>query len=132
LRLNDKVIASMIVFIMGGEAYTWKTSYDETFARFSPGKLLLTKLTNWHLDDINISRTDSCAIPDHPLMSRFWQEREMMGTVVIGLQQNRDRDVRQVSAQLHLYQNTRNLARTLRNKILQFGRHTTQRLTEQG
>lgn len=118
LRLNDQMIACMIVFIMGGEAYTWKTSYDETLAKYSPGKLLLTKLTDWHLDDLNIQRTDSCAVPDHPLMSRFWQEREDMGTLVIGLQQNRDRDVRQVSSQLHLYKNTRSLARALRDKIL--------------
>ena len=117
LRLNDQLIASMIVFIMGGEAYTWKTSYDETLAKYSPGKLLLTKLTEWHLDDLNIRRTDSCALPDHPLMSRFWQEREDMGTLVIGLQQNRDRDVRQVSSQLHIYKNSRSLARALRDKI---------------
>jgi hypothetical protein len=40
-----------------------------------------------------------------------------MGTLVIGLQQTRDRDVRQVAAQLHLYRNTRNMARMLREKI---------------
>lgn len=50
-------------------------------------------------------------------MSRFWQEREEMGTLVIGLQQTRDREVRQVAAQLHLYRNTRNMARILRDKI---------------
>ena len=118
LRLNDQLIASMVVFIIGGEAYTWKTCYDETLAKYSPGKLLLTKLTEWHLDDLNIRRTDSCALPDHPLMSRFWAEREDMGTLVIGLHQNRDRDVRQVSSQLHIYKNTRSLARALRDKIL--------------
>jgi hypothetical protein len=50
-------------------------------------------------------------------MSRFWEERDEMGTLVIGLTQNRDRDVRQVAAQLHLYRNTRNMARLLRDKI---------------
>lgn len=117
LDLDGKAIASMIVFLAGGEAYTWKTAYDEAFARFSPGKLLVAQLTEWHLDDANIVRSDSCAVPDHPVMSRFWEEREGMGTLVIGLQQNRDRDVRQVAAQLHLYRNTRNVARLLRDKI---------------
>ncbi len=78
----------------------------------------MENLTEWHLDDANIVRTDSCAIPDHPIMSRFWREREDMGTLIIGLRQNSDRDVRQVSAQLHLYRNTRNMARKLREKIL--------------
>ena len=118
LDLNGRAIASMIVFIMAGEAYTWKTAYDEDYARFSPGKLLMADLTEWHLDDANIERTDSCAVPDHPIMSRFWKERETMGTLVIGLRPNSDRDVRQVAAQLHLYRNTRNMARLLRDKIL--------------
>ncbi len=53
-------------------------------------------------------------------MSRFWKEREKMGTLVIGLQANRDRDMRQAAAQLHLYRNTRNMAKMLRDKIRAF------------
>jgi len=118
IDFDGRAIASLIVFVMAGEAYTWKTAYDEKMAPYSPGKLLMMKLTEWHLEDANIVRTDSCAVPDHPIMSRFWEEREEMGTLVIGLSQNGDRDVRQVAAQLHLYRNTRNMARLLREKIL--------------
>ncbi|KQW28158.1 hypothetical protein ASE36_17145 [Rhizobium sp. Root274] len=118
LDLDGRAIASMVVFIMAGEAYTWKTAFNETYARFSPGKLLVADLTEWHLDDANIRRTDSCAMPDHPIMARFWKEREPMGTLVIGLRSNTDRDVRQVGAQLHMYRNTRNIARILRDKVL--------------
>ncbi|MDQ0321597.1 hypothetical protein QO002_003735 [Pararhizobium capsulatum DSM 1112] len=117
LDIDGMAIASMIVLMMAGDAYTWKTAYDENFARFSPGKLLLAQLTEWHLDDANIIRSDSCAVPDHPMIGRMWEEREEMGTLIIGLQQNRDRDVRQVAAQLHLYRNTRNMAKLLRDKI---------------
>ncbi|MQW09623.1 GNAT family N-acetyltransferase [Sinorhizobium meliloti] len=117
LDLDGKAIATVIVLLMAGEALAWKTAYDERFAKYSPGKLLVAELTEWHLDDANIIRSDSCAVPDHPVMSRLWQEREEMGTLVIGLAQNRDRDVRQVAAQLHLYRNTRNMARLLREKI---------------
>jgi hypothetical protein len=117
LALNGEAIASMIVFVSSGEAWTWKTAYDEKWARYSPGKLLVDRLTEWHLDDLNILRTDSCAVPDHVIMSRFWSERVAMGTMVIGLHPNRDRDVRQVATQLHVYRNTRNVARLLREKI---------------
>ena len=124
IDFEGEAIASLVVFIMAGEAYTWKTAYDERLAQYSPGKLLMMKLTEWHLEDANILRTDSCAVPDHPIMSRFWEEREEMGTLVIGLNQNSDRDVRQVGTQLHLYRNTRNMARILREKILSLtGRH---------
>lgn len=122
LDLDGRAIASMIVFMTGGEAYTWKTAYDEAYAKYSPGKLLVAELTEWHLEDANIMRSDSCAVPDHPVMSRFWEEREDMGTLVIGLLQNRDRDVRQVATQLHLYRNTRNVARMLRDKIRSLAR----------
>nr|WP_245304168.1 GNAT family N-acetyltransferase [Hoeflea olei] len=117
LALDDEPIASMIVFISSGEAWTWKTAYNETYAAYSPGKLLVDRLTEWHLDDLNIRRTDSCAVPDHPVMSRMWTEREPMGIMVVGLSPRHDRDVRQVATQLHIYRNTRNVARMIREKI---------------
>ncbi|KQV73341.1 GNAT family N-acetyltransferase [Rhizobium sp. Root1220] len=118
IDFDGKAIAATVVLMMGGEAYTWKTAYDEAYARFSPGKLLMGELTEWHLDDANIVRSDSCAAPNHPIMNRFWREREDMGTLVIGLTQNGDRDVRQVAAQLHMYSSTRNVAKMLRQKIM--------------
>jgi hypothetical protein len=117
LTLDGKPIAIMVVFVVGGEAFTWKTAFDETFAEFSPGKLLVWRLTEQHLDDPNIVRTDSCAMPDHPVMSHLWRERETMGTLIVGLQPGRDRDVRQVTTQLHLYRNTRNVARLIRDRL---------------
>jgi hypothetical protein len=120
IDLDGTAIASMIVLMMNGEAYTWKTAFNEDFGRYSPGKLLVAQITDWHLDDANIVRTDSCAVADHPIMSRLWEEREMMGTLVIGLKPNADREVRQVGTQLHLYQNTRNVARLIREKIMSF------------
>lgn len=118
IDLKGRAIASIVVLMMGGEAYTWKTAYDESYSRYSPGKLLMSELTEWHLDDANVVRSDSCAVSDHPIMSRFWQEREEMGTLVIGLTQNGDRDMRQVAAQLHMYRSTRNMAKMLREKIM--------------
>jgi hypothetical protein len=122
IDLDGQAIASMIVLMMNGEAYTWKTAFNEEMSRYSPGKLLVAQLTDWHLDDANIVRTDSCAIPDHPIMSRLWKEREGMGTLIIGLRENSDREVRQVGTQLHLYQNTRNVAKMIRQKIMSLGR----------
>ncbi len=122
VEFEGKTIASLLVFLMAGEAYTWKTAFDETFSRYSPGKLLMMKLTEWHLDDANILRTDSCAVPDHPIVGRFWKEREEMGTLLVGLSRNGDRDVRQASAQLHMYNSTRNMARLLRQKIMGMAR----------
>ncbi|MGX9572865.1 GNAT family N-acetyltransferase [Mesorhizobium sp. f-mel] len=117
LTLDDRTIASLIVFVEAGVAYTWKTAYDETLAAYSPGTLLMIEVTRQHLDDPNIMMTDSCAVPDHPVMSRLWTERRPIGTLVIGLTPDADRLARQAASQLHLYRETRNMARLLHNRM---------------
>lgn len=117
LTLDGEVIASLVVFVEAGVAYTWKTAYDETYAAYSPGTLLMIEVTCQHLDDPNIEVTDSCAMPDHPVMSRLWSERRTIGTMVIGLTPGSDRATRQATSQLHLYRETRNMARLLRNRL---------------
>ncbi|EKF17768.1 GNAT family N-acetyltransferase [Nitratireductor pacificus] len=117
LTLDGTVIACLIVFIENGTAYTWKTAYDETLSAFSPGTLLMIEVTRNHLEDPNIVVTDSCAVPDHPVMSRLWSERRPLGTIVVGLTPDADRQVRKATAQLSLYRRTRNTLRILRNRL---------------
>jgi len=114
------VIAILIVFTVSGEAWTWKTAYDETLRAYSPGTLLMIEVVKNHLEDPNITRTDSCAVPDHPVMSRLFEERETIETLVIGLHPGVDKQVRQAASQIHLYQRTRNLTRIIRNRIRNF------------
>ncbi|AZO03350.1 MULTISPECIES: GNAT family N-acetyltransferase [unclassified Mesorhizobium] len=120
LTLDGRAIACLVVFVEAGVAYTWKTAYDETLSAYSPGTLLMIEVTKQHLDDPNIVMTDSCAVPDHPVMSRLWSERKPMGTLVIGLTPDADRLARQAASQLHLYRETRNMARLLRNRMRSF------------
>lgn len=117
LELDGKTIASLVVFVENGIGYTWKTAYDESLAAFSPGTLLMMDVTRTHLDDPNIQATDSCAIPDHPVMSRIWSERAPLGTVLVGLTPDADRAVRQATQQLHFYRESRNMARLMRDKL---------------
>lgn len=117
LVLDGQPIASIVVFIEAGIAYTWKTAFDETHSAFSPGTLLMLEVTRMHLDDPNIEITDSCAVPDHPVMSRLWTERMKIGTLVVGLAPDSDRLTRQAASQLHLYRQTRNVARLVRNRV---------------
>lgn len=117
LTLDGRVIACLIVFVEQGVAYTWKTAYDEAYSPYSPGTLLMIEVTKTHLEDPNIDMTDSCAMPDHPVMSRLWTERRPVGTMVVGLTPDTDRITRQAAAQLHLYKETRNMVRLLRNRV---------------
>ena len=77
----------------------------------------MIEVTKQHLDDPNIDITDSCSVPDHPVMNRLWTERKPMGTLVVGLTPDADRLARQAASQLHLYRETHNMARILRNRM---------------
>jgi len=120
LTLDGRPIAILIIFIASGVAYTWKTTFDETFAHYSPGTLLMIETTKNHLDDPNIMETDSCAVADHPVMSRLWAERRTLGTFVIGLAPGSERQVHQAANQLAFYRETRSRLRTIRNKVRRF------------
>ncbi|MBD0413549.1 GNAT family N-acetyltransferase [Oryzicola mucosus] len=117
LTLDGRVIASLVVFVEAGVAYSWKTAYDESLSAYSPGVLLVAEVTRQHLEDPNIDMTDSCTVPDHPVMSRLWTERRPIGTMVIGMRPNTDRITRQAASQLHLYRETRNMMRLFRNRV---------------
>lgn len=116
-KLDGRVIASLVVFVQAGHAWTWKTTYDEALSQYSPGTLLIVRVTESHLEDPNIEITDSCAVEDHPVMTRLWSERREFATMVIGLQPQLDREARQVVSQMELYRSTRKMAKTMRDRL---------------
>ncbi|MEO1747634.1 MAG: GNAT family N-acetyltransferase [Pseudomonadota bacterium] len=117
LKLDGRVIASLIVFIEGGRAWTWKTTYDEDLRELSPGLQLMIRVTETLLDDPNVTSADSCAVPDHPVMSRLWTQSRPVSTLVVGTQQTRDRDVRQVASQIDFYRSTKETAKSVADKV---------------
>jgi hypothetical protein len=117
LDLDGSTIAALVVFVESGEAWTWKTAFDERFSEFSPGTLLMIELLKTHLEDPNILRTDSCATPDHPVVSRLFLERRNVGTLLVGLNPGADHAVRQAAAQIDLYRQTRDVARMVRDRL---------------
>lgn len=117
ITLNEKVIASLIVFVDGGNAWTWKTTFDEEFRSFSPGKLLMVHATEALLDDPNILFADSCAPEGHSMMAHLWQERRKMATLVVGLDVSKDREVRQAATQMDLYSSTKETAKKVQTQL---------------
>jgi CelD/BcsL family acetyltransferase involved in cellulose biosynthesis len=83
LDLGDKPIAMGVVLKSGNTDFYWKTTYDERFARFSPGVQLTLELTQTQLTTPSVSLTDSCAIPNHPMMDHIWRERITMANVFL-------------------------------------------------
>ena len=84
LTLDDRPIAMLANFITPPAAFSYKTTYDETYARFSPGVLLQCE-NLLLLDREDIAWTDSCAGQGHPMIDHIWRERRAVGSVSIAI-----------------------------------------------
>lgn len=84
LRLDGAPIAMLVNFLTPPGVYSFKTAFDERYARFSPGVLLQRENLSL-LDNPAIDWADSCAAADHPMIERIWREKRSMVSVNIGI-----------------------------------------------
>ncbi len=85
LAVAGQPVAVTLLLRSGPSAWLWKTAYDESFARFSPGVQLTRDVTTALLNDGTVITTDSCATPDHPMIDHLWRERLILSDRLIAL-----------------------------------------------
>lgn len=84
MRLNGKALAMLITFINNNTGFSFKTAFDEEYARYSPGVLL--QLENLTLQEKHgLKFIDSCAAENHPMIDKIWSERRTIGSISIAL-----------------------------------------------
>jgi CelD/BcsL family acetyltransferase involved in cellulose biosynthesis len=84
IALDGRPIAMLASFVTPPGAFGFKTAFDESFARFSPGVLL--QLENLAmLERPGIDWSDSCAAADHPMIDHLWRERRAIGWVNVAI-----------------------------------------------
>jgi CelD/BcsL family acetyltransferase involved in cellulose biosynthesis len=85
ITLDGAPIAMLANFVTPPGAYSFKTAYDERYARFSPGVLLQRENLEL-LAHGDIGWCDSCAAADHPMIERIWREKRRIvrASVAIG------------------------------------------------
>ena len=88
LACGQRIIASHILLLGADRAFFWKTAYDEEFSAFSPGVLLTLRMTEALLRDPSLSRINSCAIPNHPMIDHVWREREPFVDIMLACDPN--------------------------------------------
>ncbi|PKP95214.1 MAG: cellulose biosynthesis protein CelD [Alphaproteobacteria bacterium HGW-Alphaproteobacteria-14] len=77
LRLDGRAIAMLVNLVTPPGAYSFKTAFNEDYARFSPGMLL--QLENLALlERPDIDWADSCAVEGHPMIERLWRDKRCM------------------------------------------------------
>lgn len=90
LDVGDRPIAVLVNFLTPPGSFSFKTAFDEDFARYSPGVLI--QLAN--LDILNrpdIAWMDSCAAQDHPMIDSLWGQRRAIVRVTLPLASSRSR-----------------------------------------
>jgi CelD/BcsL family acetyltransferase involved in cellulose biosynthesis len=84
LDVGGTCIAMLVNFLTPPGSFSFKTVFDEAYARFSPGVLI--QLENLKiLDDPRIAWMDSCAAEDHPMIDSLWTERRKIVRVSVPL-----------------------------------------------
>lgn len=73
--LDGRPVAGAVTLMAGDRAWYWKTAYDESLARFSPGALLSQRLGAGLMADGRTGFVDSCAVPGHSMIDRLWPAR---------------------------------------------------------
>jgi CelD/BcsL family acetyltransferase involved in cellulose biosynthesis len=84
LRLDGRPVAMLASFLTPPFAFSYKTAFDESLSRFSPG-VLLQRENLEILQDRRIGMTDSCASADHPMIDHIWRERRAVGRLSIAI-----------------------------------------------
>ena len=74
LRLDGEAIAAQVLMYCGATAYTWKTAFNATFAKYSPGALLIDKITEELFSGPDIMAINSCAA-EASYMAQLWAGR---------------------------------------------------------
>jgi CelD/BcsL family acetyltransferase involved in cellulose biosynthesis len=75
LEAGGKPVAATLLLRAGHRAWYFKTAYDEAYAAFSPGVQITAALTEALRADPSLVLTDSCAVPDHPMIDAVWPQR---------------------------------------------------------
>ena len=84
LRLDGKPLAMLANFLSAPGSFSFKTTFDEEYSRFSPGVLL--QIENLALlERDGTDWCDSCAVEGHPMIDSVWTGRRCVGRYSIAI-----------------------------------------------
>ena len=74
LLCDGEAIATQVLLYCGSTAYTWKTAFNSDYAKYSPGALLVDKITDDLFSTPAIAAIKSCS-PEGGFMTQLWEGR---------------------------------------------------------
>lgn len=113
LRLDGRTIAAQVLLYCGTTAYTWKIAFDGEFAKYSPGVLVVDKMTEQLFAATDVQSIDSCSAQDS-FMAQIWTGRKTMVDMVVDVSPTRSLVFGMEAARQYGYERLRDLRDWLR------------------
>jgi CelD/BcsL family acetyltransferase involved in cellulose biosynthesis len=82
LRVDGQAIAAQVLMYCGTTAYTWKTAFDANYSKYSPGALLIDRITDQLFAESGIAAINSCAA-ETSFMAQLWEGRRTMVDMLV-------------------------------------------------
>ncbi len=117
LQLDGKPVAAQVVMYCGTMAYTWKTAFDAEYAKYSPGVLLIDRMTEQLFASTDVQAIDSCAA-ETSFMAQLWTGRKTMIDMVVDVGSERSAVFALEAARQLGYEKLRSLRDWLRGMSL--------------
>jgi hypothetical protein len=113
LRVDGVAIAAQVLMYCGTMAYTWKTAFNPDYAKYSPGALLIDKVTEEVFATPGIDAIDSCSA-EGGFMGQLWAGRRNMVDLLIDVGPGKSLDFTMEAARQYGYRQLRDLRNRLR------------------
>jgi CelD/BcsL family acetyltransferase involved in cellulose biosynthesis len=115
LRLDGEAIAAQVLMYCGATAYTWKTAFNAGYGKYSPGALLIDKITADLFAGPTVMAINSCATEDS-FMAQLWAGRRAMADMLVDIGPGTSPAFRLEAARRLAYQRLRGWRKALRGR----------------
>ena len=115
LRVDGEAIAAQVLMYCGTMAYTWKTAFDAKYSKYSPGTLLIDRVTDELFTGPDILAINSCAA-EESFMGQLWAGRRTMVDMLVDVGPGKSLGYRMEAGRQLGYQRLRGLREWFRNR----------------
>jgi CelD/BcsL family acetyltransferase involved in cellulose biosynthesis len=113
LCVDGTAIAAQVLMYCGTMAYTWKTAFNPDYAKYSPGALLIDKITDELFATPGVDAIDSCSA-EGSFMAQLWTGRRKMVDLLIDVGPGKSLDFMMETGRQRGYRQLRHLRNRLR------------------
>ncbi|MBO6813462.1 MAG: GNAT family N-acetyltransferase [Rhizobiaceae bacterium] len=85
MKADGRMLASVVLFSSGGYYFPWKTAYDEQYAAYSVGNLLMNHMNQTLSSEPGFKGLDSLADSCNTTARRLWPDLRQVCSLSIGM-----------------------------------------------